>query len=150
MFKLIAIEDVQHAGEGRVVCLHSSEDGSRCTRAARSCGSLRAALTYLPRVRGRQLRRPTGDKMTDVPFKSRRPSKEALRLRISGLYIPNGSGNRHDEEYGAGMKLAISRAALVLKQERPVDLLNVDPAILYRLDRIGDFSSRRAAFSGSA
>jgi hypothetical protein len=22
MFKLIAIEDVQHAGEGRVVCLH--------------------------------------------------------------------------------------------------------------------------------
>jgi hypothetical protein len=23
MFKLIAIEDVQHAGEGRVVCLHT-------------------------------------------------------------------------------------------------------------------------------
>jgi hypothetical protein len=32
MFKLIAIEDVQHAGEGRVVCLHhiSNGPGSVC------------------------------------------------------------------------------------------------------------------------
>jgi hypothetical protein len=27
MFKLIAIEDVQHAGEGRVVCLHYIPNG---------------------------------------------------------------------------------------------------------------------------
>jgi len=28
MFKLIAIEDVQHAGEGRVVCLHYIPNGT--------------------------------------------------------------------------------------------------------------------------
>jgi len=27
MFKLIAIEDVQHAGEGRMVCLHDIPNG---------------------------------------------------------------------------------------------------------------------------
>src|SRR5690348_13414621 len=48
-----------------------------------SCGR---ASDDFPNERGRQLRRPTGDKMTDVPFKVGDRIKEALRLRISGLH----------------------------------------------------------------
>jgi cytochrome c biogenesis protein CcdA len=37
MFKLIAIEDVQHAGEGRMVCLHYSAGYRRPAAASALC-----------------------------------------------------------------------------------------------------------------
>jgi hypothetical protein len=46
--------------------------------------------------------------------------------------------------------LVLGRRALQFKDKGAVDFLNVDPAILYRLDRIGDLDQFRAAASGSA
>jgi hypothetical protein len=37
-----------------------------------------------------------------------------------------------------------------LVQKRPVDLLDVDPAVLYWLERVGGSTNLRAATSGSA
>jgi hypothetical protein len=40
--------------------------------------------------------------------------------------------------------------ALELVQKRPVDLLDIDPAILYGLEGVGELDQLRAATSGSA
>ena len=46
--------------------------------------------------------------------------------------------------------LVLRGRALELEQKRPVDLLNIDPAVLDGLDALASSTSLRAAASGSA
>ena len=84
------------------------------------------------------------------------PSTEAASFN-SGKQVSAGRGEADegaalvhrepaplDRQFHAGA--VFGRAGLVLEEERPVDLLDVDPAVLYRLDGVGDFEKGRAAF----
>src|ERR1700681_4324440 len=75
-------------------------------------------------------------------------SGEQLGAGLGKLHI--GPGFVHpqpaagDGELDAGA--IFGRTATFLKQKRPVDLLNVDPAVLDRLDRVGDLKQLARGF----
>jgi hypothetical protein len=74
------------------------------------------------------------------------PSREKVRARLRELYVSAALVHRQaaalDCELEAGA--VFRRRSLVLEQHWPIDQLNVDTAILHRLDRIGDLDK----FSG--
>jgi hypothetical protein len=79
-------------------------------------------------------------------------SCEQLRTRLRELHI--GAAFVHRQPTALDGKLqAIAlflRRSLQLEQERTVDLLDVNAAILYRFNRIGDLDQPGAAAWGSA
>ena len=77
-------------------------------------------------------------------------SSEQIGARLRELHI--GSALVHQEPAALDRQLQAStifgRRCALAKQERPVDLLDVDAAVLHRLDAVGDFKNLAGGLFG--